>query len=215
MRQPLFKRGLDYVAVSHVRLSADTVLEPGTPIEGLRVFHLKDLHRRRKIGPVGDPWTENMLEAAGKGKKNHRPESKAVRHEEPKSQVPNAVEPFMHQDENGFWVLGDGQVFETLDEALAAWHNSVGTEDPTADDDKPGDEGNGDGQTEPTEPTEPTGQDDKPEEPKAEEKKAEDQEPPEPQKVGSQWVIDGVDGKFTSGKKAKEAWLKANDPLEN
>lgn len=204
MRQPLFNRSMSFVAVRHIRLSADTVLEPGSPIEGLRVFHLKDLHRRRKIGPVGHPWTESMLASQDP---LHRPELAAIKHDEPKQEVPGAVEPFMHQDADGNWVLGDGQVFGSLDEALAAWHNTVGTEDPTDSDGEPGDNETATDQTEPTEPTEPA---------KAEEPvKAEAAEAPEPVKVGSQWTIAGVDGKFSSAKKAREAWDKANDPLEN
>lgn len=193
MRQPLFSRSASYVAVRHIRLSADTVLEPGTPIEGLRVFHLKDLHRRRKIGLVGHPWTESML--ANQDNKLHRPELEAVSHDEPKQQVPGAVEPFMHQDPEGNWVLGDGQVFGSLDEALAAWHNTVGTEDPTDNADEPGDDETGADQDKTTE--------------------AEPAEAPEPIKVGSQWTIAGVEGKFSSAKKAREAWDTANDPLEN
>lgn len=204
MRQPLFNRSMSFVAVRHIRLSADTVLEPGTPIEGLRVFHLKDLHRRRKIGPVGHPWTESML--ANQDNKLHRPELEAVSHDEPKQQVPGAVEPFMHQDPEGNWVLGDGQVFGSLDEALAAWHNTVGTEDPTADDNEPGDNETDADQDETTEP-------DQTEAPGAAE--AGPAEAPEPVKVGSQWTIAGVDGKFSSAKKAREAWDAANDPLEN
>lgn len=189
MRQPLFTRHADYVAVRHIRLSADTVLEPGTPIEGLRFFHLKDLHRRRKIGPVGHAWTESML---GNQDALFHPEFASVSHTEPKDQAPGAVEPFMHQNDKDQWVLGDGQVFDTLDEALAAWHNSVGTEDPTDSDDEPGDDETDADQDETAQP-----------------------EQPEPVKVGSQWTIDGVDGKFSSAKKAKEAWDAANDPLEN
>ena len=203
MRQPLFNRTMSFVAVRHIRMSSETVLEPGTPIEGLRVFHLKDLYRRRKIGPVGHPWTESMLANTGK---LHRPELAAISHDEPKAQVPGAVEPFMHQDEEGNWVLGDGQVFGSLDEALAAWHNSVGTEDPTDSADEPGDDETGTDQDETTK-TEATEAD--------QDKKSEPAEAPEPVKVGSQWTIAGVDGKFSSAKKAREAWDIANDPLEN
>lgn len=185
MRQPLFSRRASYVAVRHIRMSADTVLEPGTPIEGLRVFHLKDLHRRRKIGQAGHPWTESMI--AAQDNSLHRPELAAISHQKPKDQVPGAVEPFMHQNAEQKWVLGDGQVFETLDEALAAWHNSVGTEDPTDSQDEPGD--------------------------KETDKASAGM--PEPEKVGSQWAIDGVEGKFSSAKKAREAWETATDPLEN
>lgn len=215
IRQPIFSKSMSFVAVRQTRLSADTILMPGDAVEGLRLFHLRDLYRRRRIGPVGHPWTEDML---ANQEARYSPERM--------SGIPRQdldledIEPFMNQDEEGRWVLGKDQVFDTLEEALAAWHNTVGTEDPSVDPDKPEDAPVGLVVTNPDE----TGA---AEQPKADET-APAKEPeadktqevmpakePVPVKSGSQWTIKGVDGKFSSAKKAKEAWDAKNDPLEN
>lgn len=213
IRQPIFSKAMVFVAVRQTRLSADTILMPGDEVKGLRLFHLRDLYRRRRIGPVGHPWTDDML---ANQEARYSPERMTGI---PREELDfDTIEPFMNQDDEGRWVLGKDQVFDTLEEALAAWHNTIGTEDPSVDPDAPGDAPVG---LEPAKPAEPGDADTTtPVEPANEpetdtSKVAEPAKEPVPVKTGSQWTIEGVDGKFSSAKKAKEAWDAKNDPLEN
>lgn len=195
-RQSIFRKNKSYVAVRPIRMGKK-VIQPGDSVDHLRLFHLRDLHRRRRIGAEGEEWTRAMLQnRAGRA----RPENSAIKRDKPKQIVPGASDPFMHQNGEGQWVLGDGQVFETLDDALEAWHNPIDTESLDDSDDEPDETGNADLSEQQTEPDETT----------------DSGEPPEPVKVGSQWTIEGVEGKFTSKKKATEAWAAAQfDPLES
>ena len=63
IRQPTFRRGAPYVAVRPIKVSADTVINPGEKIDPtfFRRFHMMTMHRRRLIGIEGDEWTKEML----------------------------------------------------------------------------------------------------------------------------------------------------------
>ncbi len=62
--QGIFRRKGTYVVVRPVRLSSDTLLEPGTVLEGkntLRLFQLQNLFKRRRIGIKDSAWANAML----------------------------------------------------------------------------------------------------------------------------------------------------------
>ncbi len=62
--QGIFRRKGTYVVVRPVRLSSNTLLEPGTVLEGkntLRLFQLQNLFKRRRIGLKDSAWTNAML----------------------------------------------------------------------------------------------------------------------------------------------------------
>lgn len=63
--RPIFKRHYEYVAVRPIKRSRDHIIQPGESVDGLRQHHLRDLFRRRRIGPKGHPWTEAMLATDG------------------------------------------------------------------------------------------------------------------------------------------------------
>ena len=75
-RQCLFRIGLDFVAVKPVRLTSTITINPGERVKGLRRRHLRSLYRRKRIGVVGDPWTESMLEAWKKRVSGEKPKAK-------------------------------------------------------------------------------------------------------------------------------------------
>lgn len=63
--RPLFYRNKTYVAVRRIHLGSGQYVEPGEELKGFKVFHLKSLHQRRRIGPKDHPWTEMMLGSTG------------------------------------------------------------------------------------------------------------------------------------------------------
>ena len=62
-RRHTFRRGDEFVAVKILRLASTTTMEPGTRLDKskFRLHHLRSLYDRRRIGKVGDPWTEEQL----------------------------------------------------------------------------------------------------------------------------------------------------------
>ena len=62
-----FRPHYDFVAVKRIKLAEDKNLEPGDNIpEGkFKVFHLRSLYQRRRIGVKGSEWAEAMIKAAG------------------------------------------------------------------------------------------------------------------------------------------------------
>lgn len=63
----MFRKHYEFVAVRHIRLSRNDVLEPGQPIDKtkIKLFHLRSLYQRRRIGVAGSPWAEAMLATVG------------------------------------------------------------------------------------------------------------------------------------------------------
>lgn len=58
--RPLFRRGLKYVAIRRIRMTATHFIEPGERVD-LPTYRLRALYNRRRIGPEGHPWTEQCL----------------------------------------------------------------------------------------------------------------------------------------------------------
>lgn len=65
--RPLFKRSMEFVAVRRIRVGTDSYIEPGTELskKDFRLFHLRSLYNRRRIGPKDHRWTENVLKTKG------------------------------------------------------------------------------------------------------------------------------------------------------
>lgn len=63
--RPKFRRHETQVVVRPIRLSSTERIEPGVRLDStkFRRHHLRALHRRRRIGPMGHPWTEFMLDS--------------------------------------------------------------------------------------------------------------------------------------------------------
>ena len=61
LRRPFYRHGIECVTVSWIRLSSNTLLEPGTRLEGMPRFQMAALYRRRKIGCIHDSWTQHEL----------------------------------------------------------------------------------------------------------------------------------------------------------
>ena len=65
-RRRLFRRGLTYVAVKRIRLSADDYIEAGKQLDNIfPTWRLKSWYRRGFIGIKDDPWTVWTLERTG------------------------------------------------------------------------------------------------------------------------------------------------------
>lgn len=62
--RPIFRRGLEYVAVRPIKLTKTHTVEPGQPVT-LPTYRLRSLYQRRRIGPKGHPWTEQSLKNNG------------------------------------------------------------------------------------------------------------------------------------------------------
>ena len=62
--RPVFRRGLEYVAVRPIKLTSTVVVNPGERVE-LPSYRLRSLFQRRRIGPEGHPWTEAALGSTG------------------------------------------------------------------------------------------------------------------------------------------------------
>ena len=77
--RPLYKRHKTYVAVRTIRMGGDNYIQPGQVVK-LRDFHMRSLHRRRRIGEQDHPWTVAMLKAHG----FYRPEISGDVEEPPK-----------------------------------------------------------------------------------------------------------------------------------
>lgn len=82
VHRPLFRRHYEFVAVRPIRLTRQDVIQPGETIdpERFRLYHLRSLYQRRRIGVKGTPWTEAML--AELGNAHARPEVVASETEE-------------------------------------------------------------------------------------------------------------------------------------
>ncbi|WP_299085070.1 hypothetical protein [uncultured Paraglaciecola sp.] len=63
VRQQLFNRSLEFVAVKHLRLTEKDSLKPGDPIDKklFKGFHIRSLYRRRIIGVKGSLWAKSMI----------------------------------------------------------------------------------------------------------------------------------------------------------
>ena len=109
--QPIFRRGLTYVAVRPIRMTRGTTVEPGTVID-LPNYRLRSLHLRRKIGPKGHPWTEYAIKAAKASAKTVKPTVSA----EAAAAVTEAVE----KDPRPFVIVDTDLRFATKKEAQAA-----------------------------------------------------------------------------------------------
>ena len=62
--RPIFRRGLKYVAIRRIKMSAIHIVEPGELVK-LPTHRLRSLYMRRRIGPEGHPWTEQALASKG------------------------------------------------------------------------------------------------------------------------------------------------------
>lgn len=62
--RPIFKRGLEYVAVRPIKMTSKHTVKPGEPVV-LPTYRLRSLYQRRRIGPKGHPWTEQALASEG------------------------------------------------------------------------------------------------------------------------------------------------------
>lgn len=62
--RPVFKRGLEYVAVRPIKMTSKHTVQPGEPVM-LPTYRLRSLYQRRRIGPKGHPWTEQALASQG------------------------------------------------------------------------------------------------------------------------------------------------------
>lgn len=62
--RPIFKRGVDYVAVRPLSLGVGHQLNPGDKVD-LPVHRLRALYTRRRIGPAGHPWTDQAIATQG------------------------------------------------------------------------------------------------------------------------------------------------------
>lgn len=74
--QPLFRRGLDYVVVRPIRISAKVTWPVGRVVKWgeLKHFQTRALYQRRRLGPKDSPWTEHMLQSWEDGKPLAKPE---------------------------------------------------------------------------------------------------------------------------------------------
>ena len=63
VRQQLFNRSLEFVAVKHLRLTEKESLKPGDLIDKtiFKGFHIRSLYRRRIIGVKGSLWAKSMI----------------------------------------------------------------------------------------------------------------------------------------------------------
>jgi hypothetical protein len=58
-----YRRTLNLIATSVVRLDAQTRVLPGDPLPStVREFHRRSLYMRRLVGDANDPWTKARLE---------------------------------------------------------------------------------------------------------------------------------------------------------
>ena len=62
--RPVFKRGLEYVAVRPIKLTSKHTVEPGQLVN-LPTYRLRSLYQRRRVGPKGHPWTQQALASEG------------------------------------------------------------------------------------------------------------------------------------------------------
>ena len=89
-----FKRNAEYVAVRHIRLTKDVVIEPGTVLDGsiykIRSFQLRHLWNKRSIGVVGSRWANAMLESVDKPRASPETSLSAIK---PKQEAPKKKEP--------------------------------------------------------------------------------------------------------------------------
>lgn len=63
--RPIFRRTYQYVAIRRIKAASNSFIEPGESVMHLRQHQLRDLYRRRRIGPVGHPWTAQALASKG------------------------------------------------------------------------------------------------------------------------------------------------------
>ena len=136
LTQPIFKRGMRFTVVRPIRLSRDTVLQPGDSV-GLREAHARSLYQRRRIGPEGSAWTKAMIDLWNAGTPNRMPEAGAeipVPYDiiEPSRNAPQVqtaepvepaepAEPVEPVKEGKNWTVPGlrGQIFKTKKEAQA------------------------------------------------------------------------------------------------
>ncbi len=189
--RPIFRRHEDFVAVRRIRLGGDNYIEPGEPVtrETFKLYHMRSLYQRRKIGVKGHPWTEAMLQSEG----FYRPEISGAPADE--SEFLDA----MGNDADWNPDL-DQKVLSSTDEMEKVLKDSESGQDPSEETEKTeeiGDPKSADIKAEQSENTQPA--------------KEETKEPVEPVKVGSRWTLPGItDKKFTSKKKALE-WRDSED----
>ena len=62
--RPIFRRGLEYVAVRPIKMTSKHTVKPGEPVN-LPIHRLRSFYQRRRIGPKGHPWTEQSLKNNG------------------------------------------------------------------------------------------------------------------------------------------------------
>ena len=110
VKLPLYRRGIPYVFVCHHRLSRANVATPGQSCEGLREFHLRSLHRRRRIGPKGHPWTDEMIAHIMGEKKS----AKTVAPERLMTKLPSVELTTMEHLGNGQWLITKGDYTEEV-----------------------------------------------------------------------------------------------------
>lgn len=58
-----FRRDATFIAVRPIRLRRTAIIDVGERIPNgyLRLYHLRQLYRRLRIGQEGDPWTEGQI----------------------------------------------------------------------------------------------------------------------------------------------------------
>ena len=84
-KKPIFNWKLKFVALTHFRHGANRLVKPGEDFSA-KPHILINHFRNNRIGPVGNEWTEQMIELNKKGKPG-RP-----RKDDPKNSVEKEVE---------------------------------------------------------------------------------------------------------------------------
>ena len=95
--RPIFKRHNDHVAVVDFRMG-DQEIKAGQPFnrDKYRTHIIRYMFARRRIGPVGHPWTEEMLAGVKRpetvNKKKAAVQKAAAKAKKPKAETKKVVE---------------------------------------------------------------------------------------------------------------------------